>query len=113
MIKIKVPARYKTALGKDKIVKPAGGGLSHICIPDEYPALMSAVRRADSMYHGIDEIITLAHMYEITLPPEFEEALEVFSSVYIDVQNAIGEHEEMEIAERTKEQEEEDDEEDL
>lgn len=111
MIKIRVPARYKTALGKDKSVKPAGGGLSHILIPDEYVSLMSAARRADAMYHGIDELLTLAHMYEITLPPEFEEALEVFSSVYISVQEALGEHEEDEIAERTKQKDEEDDEE--
>lgn len=96
MIRAKVPARYKTALGKDMDTAPAGGGMSWIEIPDEYVPLMGAARRADSVYHAIDEVVTLAHMYEITLPPEFEEALQVFSDVYITVAQALEQHEEEE-----------------
>ena len=97
MVGLKVPAEYKTALGRDKRVKSAGGGLTLILLPDEYVPLMSAARRADNMYHIMDEAVQLAGCYDIDLPPKFEEALEVYSSVYVQVATALERHEEIEM----------------
>lgn len=96
MLGIKVPAEYKTALGRDKKVKSAGGGLTFILIPDEYIPLMSVARRADSMYHALDELFQLSLLYDVDLPRKIEEALEVYSSIYIQVGSALEKYEEAE-----------------
>lgn len=102
-LKIRVPAEYKTALGRDKQTVPAGGGDSFICVPDDYLSVSSASRRTDVMYFTLEEIVQTAGMFDIDLPAKFEETLAVYSNIYIELSKRMAAIDDEEIERRVNE----------